>query len=184
MMKISRSSFCHCHGDIDNPKQTKSPHYFQHSWFPAQLSLLCQPEEMHHFSPSTLTIHQCALSTLALFACPLAGTPCTSAFYLLKEALKSLYWATGTMAGGQVKPPHTGMSWEVRAAQHLHTHPRHRGSDLPGENHFIYCVHSLGEGAWPAILILDKSRDRIEYFPSVFKSDIPGKETLPICWSF
>lgn len=62
-------------------------------------------------TPPTSTIHQCPLSMLALFACPFSKL-CTSAFYLLKEALKSLHWASvpGTMAGGQVRAtPH----WEV-----------------------------------------------------------------------
>lgn len=76
-----------------------------------------------------------------------------------------------------MKQPHTGMS-QVRPAGLV---LMHRGSDPPGKKHVIYYVHHLDEHAEPAILILETSRDGIEYFSSVFKSDIPGKEPLPIC---
>lgn len=147
-----------------------------------QLSLLCQSEEMHHFSPSisALSPH------LLRLPFPLEN------FKLQYFPFWRRLWWTCT------GPAHQAPWQEGRWNNPTLGCPGRRGQPSPAAAHTpdaqrlwssrekpLYLdVHSLDECAEPAVLILDRSRDGTEYFSSVFKSDIPGKETLPISWSF
>lgn len=106
------------------PEQKQNPpHYFLRPWLPFKLSLLHQPKEMHHFSPSTSIIHHALSATLALFAWPF-GKLCTSAFSWLKVTLKSSAVSPPTRHHGRRagKTVAQGTPLWLTAALDTHTH--------------------------------------------------------------